>query len=1269
MSPLSTSRVGSGILSIPVVGVERMIIDPFDTQRINNHPFDEGCRGAWTGIWQAILRGFAAKLRYSCVVYLKTLTLRGFKSFASATRFDFEPGITCVVGPNGSGKSNVVDALAWVMGEQGAKTLRGGKMEDVIFAGTSGRAPLGRAEVSLTIDNTDGALPIEYSEVTLTRTLFRNGGSEYAINGSACRLLDIQDLLSDSGLGREMHVIVGQGQLDGILRATPYERRGFIEEAAGVLKHRKRKEKAQRKLESMQGNLLRLSDLIAELQRQLGPLGRQANAARRSAAIAAIVRDSGLRLLADDLTLAGARLEDAERRHRELKATTAQNAREFEDAAANLEQVEQSLALTRAAQSRAEQLVHTFERQREQLRSIASLAQERARNLGVSQPLMRAEGQQDIQANIARATTQRDDAQVTLTRLKAEVLELESERTRNAEHVALLANRSKRAADAENARRAELSAAQSAVAAAESRLESLEQASAGLRAEIGSAATRLEQLRSGALESGQGAMREPGEDLAGRASELEQSAALAAQAVKDQRLLVSALRAEHLELERQVASRSAQSDLVDAELARMRSGAGRVVEGDSRFSYVAESLTVRDEFSVAIAAVLGELNHGVLSLSREDARSALAAGEAAQDADAISFLFPAEHSAARPSNAELPEGVWRALDLVELHDSTGALEQLLGRVVVCTPEALERALDSASTVLAAGGAVVTTTGVVHRENSLEVVSADTSLAETAKRAEELKHELEVLSAKRDETGAQLARELEQSQAHDAELDGLTKQLTAARIAVSEARSAEANHRALIGAQEAELQRLNARAQASKESIDKAGASLATARDRLDRITGSSTESGSTPAPSAEELSLAQDHLERAREAETLGRLDLRTAQERLTTTENRLAGLQRAARAEEAAAKSAAAAAEKRTRQRAVALEVAARASDGLALMERSLAEATQMRDLAQHNAQEQGEQRNRLRASRDTLDTATRSNTIALHEVELALAELRAAATTLERRAVDDYALSPAQVTDQYGPMELVPAYVFPKVRGGVGEEESPLAADLDPSVVFSRDAVEKAHDKAVRVLAGMGKVNPLALEEYAALEERHRFLSEQLGDLKRSRADLLGLIDDIDAKVLEVFESAFTDTAKQFESVFSRLFPGGEGRMYLTDPDDMLNTGIEIEARPAGKKVKRLSLLSGGERSLTAIAMLVSIFKARPSPFYVMDEVEAALDDINLGRLLGVFRELQEDSQLIVISHQKRTMEIADALYGVTMAGNGVSSVMGTRLQPQET
>ncbi|MGB3685331.1 MAG: AAA family ATPase, partial [Ornithinimicrobium sp.] len=243
-------------------------------------------------------------------MYVKSVTLRGFKSFASATTLRLEPGITCIVGPNGSGKSNVVDALAWVMGEQGAKSLRGGKMEDVVFAGTHGRPPLGRAEVSMTIDNTDGVLPIDYSEVTLTRTMFRSGGSDYAINGTSCRLLDVQELLSDSGIGREMHVIVGQGQLDQVLRATPEERRGFIEEAAGVLKHRKRKERALRKLDTMEANLTRLADLMTEIRRQLGPLGRQAQTARRAVGIQAEVRDARLRILADDLAAATTALDD-----------------------------------------------------------------------------------------------------------------------------------------------------------------------------------------------------------------------------------------------------------------------------------------------------------------------------------------------------------------------------------------------------------------------------------------------------------------------------------------------------------------------------------------------------------------------------------------------------------------------------------------------------------------------------------------------------------------------------------------------------------------------------------------------------------------------------------------------------------------------------------------------------------------------------------------------------------------------------------------------
>ena len=313
-------------------------------------------------------------------MYLKSLTLRGFKSFASATTLQLEPGITCIVGPNGSGKSNVVDALAWVMGEQGAKSLRGGKMEDVIFAGTSGRPPLGRAEVALTIDNADGALPIEYSEVTISRTMFRNGGSEYAINGSPCRLLDVQELLSDSGIGREMHVIVGQGQLDSILHATPEDRRGFIEEAAGVLKHRKRKEKALRKLDSTEGNLTRLQDLLSEIRRQLKPLGRQAEVARRAAVVQADARDARARLLADDLVTARTALEQELADETVLLERRAEVEAAVEEARAGEAALEAALREDLPALAAAQETWFALSGLRERLKGTAGLAAERVRN-------------------------------------------------------------------------------------------------------------------------------------------------------------------------------------------------------------------------------------------------------------------------------------------------------------------------------------------------------------------------------------------------------------------------------------------------------------------------------------------------------------------------------------------------------------------------------------------------------------------------------------------------------------------------------------------------------------------------------------------------------------------------------------------------------------------------------------------------------------------------------------------------------------------------
>jgi len=334
-------------------------------------------------------------------LYLKSLTLRGFKSFASSTTLQFEPGITCVVGPNGSGKSNVVDALAWVLGEQGAKSLRGGKMDDVIFAGTAGRAPLGRAEVVLTIDNSDGQLPIDYAEVTLTRTMFRSGGSEYAINGRTCRLLDVQELLSDSGIGREMHVIVGQGQLDTVLHATPEDRRGFVEEAAGVLKHRKRKEKALRKLEATDGNLTRLADLLTEIRRQLKPLGRQAEVARRAAAVQADLRDARARLLADDLVSARTALAAELADESALRDRRGAVERDLAGLRARAGDLDAELSADAPRMAAAQETWYHLSGLRERFRGTASLAAERVRV--ASEPVHDLPGGRDPDELVAEA--------------------------------------------------------------------------------------------------------------------------------------------------------------------------------------------------------------------------------------------------------------------------------------------------------------------------------------------------------------------------------------------------------------------------------------------------------------------------------------------------------------------------------------------------------------------------------------------------------------------------------------------------------------------------------------------------------------------------------------------------------------------------------------------------------------------------------------------------------------------------------------------------
>ncbi|MFI6582103.1 chromosome segregation protein SMC [Embleya sp. NPDC050493] len=1200
-------------------------------------------------------------------MHLKSLTLRGFKSFASATTLRFEPGITCVVGPNGSGKSNVVDALSWVMGEQGAKTLRGGKMEDVIFAGTTGRPPLGRAEVSLTIDNADGALPIDYSEVTITRRMFRNGGSEYEINGSTCRLLDIQELLSDSGIGREMHVIVGQGRLDSVLQADPAGRRAFIEEAAGVLKHRKRKEKALRKLDAMQANLTRVQDLTNELRRQLKPLGRQAQVARRAAAIQADLRDARLRLLADDLV----RLKNA-------------LAEEVADEAALRERrtaVERELALVQAREARLETEVramaprlaraqetwYALSAQAERVRGTAGLARQRVRH-ATSAPAEERRGRdpQEMEREAERIREQEAELAAALESAQVELAETVERRGELERALVEEERRLKEVARALADRREGLArlvgrvgAARSRVAAAEAEIGRLVGARDEARERAVAAQEEYEQLRLGV----EGA---PQDDGGGGLAAIEARLAAAREVLAEAEEALVLTRDAEKEAERERSAVVARKEALEPAL-RRKDGTGALLAAGDRLSgvlgTVAALITVEHGAEQAIAAALGAASDAVavtgvqpavdaLRLLRKDdaGRAALLLGGGA--AQGATGGGPAEWP-------ELPAGVVYATRLVSVPEELrGAVHPLLDRVAVVedltAAAELVRALPGVRAVTREGdlvGAGFAHGGSASAPSLLEVQAAVDEAAERAavltERCAGLAAALAGAVATRREAAAEVERITAQRREAERKAAAAAQQLGRlggqARAAAGEAErlaGAVAEAEAARAQEELKVEELAARLEAAQEYNAAEGDEEPDTAER-DRLAGAASA---------------------ARQAEMEARLAVRTHEERVRSLAGRADALDRGARAEREARASAARRRERLAVEARIAGAVVAGTEVLLRHVEASLARAGAERDAAEgaraaHEA-ELARERGRSRSFAAELEKLTDS----VHRDEMLRAEKRLRVEQLEAKSLEEHGIEAEGLLAEYGPDQPVPP--SPPAEGEERDPDSP-EAQLRPYVRAEQEkrlrAAEKAHVQ-------LGKVNPLALEEFAALEERHNFLTEQLEDLKNTRRDLMTVVKEVDERVEQVFTAAYHDTAREFVGVFARLFPGGEGRLILTDPDDMLTTGIEVEARPPGKKVKRLSLLSGGERSLTAVALLVAIFKARPSPFYVMDEVEAALDDMNLQRLIGIFAELRESSQLIVITHQKRTMEVADALYGVSMRGDGVTTVISQRLRQED-
>ena len=1188
-------------------------------------------------------------------MYVKSLTLKGFKSFASATHLRLEPGITCIVGPNGSGKSNVVDALAWVMGEQGAKSLRGGKMEDVIFAGTAGRPALGRAEVAMTIDNTDGALPIDYTEVTLRRTMFRGGGSEYAINGTTCRLIDIQELLSDSGIGREMHVIVGQGQLDAVLRATPEERRGFIEEAAGVLKHRKRKEKALRKLDAMEASLVRVKDLTAEIRRQLGPLGRQAETARRAAVIQADARDARLRLLADDLvTLTGA-LEQ------EIADETALVSRRDEVAAAlgaareRISSAQEELSASAPQLQRAQDRWFALRALADRMVAIDALAAERIRLLAADpEPARPARDPDELAAQAAALREQERVLAGEISGGEQELAAAVAERARLEEAYAgerdRVADLVRLAAD----RREHLARLAGQVAAKRSRIEAGE-------AEIGRLAETAERARARAGEAERDftalestvARDEEGEEGLDRAYEEAAEALASAQA-----------RAEELRDAERAAERdrdSAQARCDALELALRRKDGTQLLLGEQEGrtpspgieGSLAGELTVRSGHEVAVAAALGWAADALV------AQTLTAAHEAVEllrreDGGQIGLLVPdtALEPDADPQGLTVPGALW-ARDVVDCPNRLRtAVAALLARTAI-VPDA-----SAAGQVLRdhPGARAVTAAGDVYAPGAVRGGSqAAPSLLEVQAALDEARGSVDEAAARRDRTRFELAAN-----------EGALAELTArAEAALTDLHASDARMNAIaeqLGSLGAQLRGARAEADRTQSSIVAAEDSLAGEREGLRALEArlSAAESESEPAqaePSTRERDALESAAQGARARETELRLALRTREERARALAGRAQSLEAAARSERAAREQSRLARIRRDRASALAGRVREAAARAAAHLERVVATAQEARDAAAERRSELDAALVALRRDADGLAEQLRELTDSVHRDEVARAQQRLRIEQAQTRAIEELGIDPGVLVEEFGPHRGVP--VPP-------EPDAPVDADAaPPEIPYVRVEQEKRLRVAERGLAQLGRINPLALEEFAALEERHTFLTEQVDDLTRSKKDLLDIVREVDERVERVFAEAFADTAREFEGVFGRLFPGGEGRLVLTDPEDLLATGIEVEARPPGKRIKRLSLLSGGERSLTAVALLVSIFKARPSPFYIVDEVEAALDDTNLGRLLGLFEELRASSQLIVITHQKRTMEIADALYGVTMRGDGVTTVVSQRLR----
>jgi chromosome segregation protein len=1152
-------------------------------------------------------------------VFLKSLTLKGFKSFADSTTMALEPGVTVVVGPNGSGKSNVVDAIAWVLGAQAPKSVRSQKMDDVIFAGTEKRPALGRAEVSLTLDNSSGLLPVEFNEVTLTRTLFRSGESEYAINGAPCRLLDLQDLLSDAGVGRQQHVIVSQGQIDAVLNARPEDRRGIIEEAAGVLKFRKRKEKAERRLDATEANLLRLQDLLREVRRQLKPLERQAEAARRHEVLAVELAQLRVFVAGREITTLRRKLEsievdriEAARLEGELKSALARLDTEIMSYEAQLS--------ARGASDVSDRLVHV-EQLRERARGLAGILAERKRSLERDHgSLLDAGVVANLEADAARFKAELDEVTELLDgvapeadALAQEEQQFAGERAHFSETMATTADGGAKAASAAAEVRGELRSLRTGVDRSESELRRATQRGDELRNRLQQLAEESDRLRAEC--AGAESIESP------LVTEAESAEQLRANAEHELEIAIGERATASESASRAHARVEALQQALDA--AHARAGAERLADVEGVLGTLLDVIEIDEGWEAAVEAALGEALTAVVVDGTDSARRALGA---LRESDTSGAVLAVGGRGNTPHAPNLGEPV-RSHVRSGRPGMSSLLDGLIGGAVrvVDVDAAVEAALTNPNAVVvtdsgdrfapsgwrvgaAAGGATAAALDEARQTES----AAATALSQAESRLTEARRHVEAArQAEHD-----LARRLDQNDARfAAAAEALTRTLGQRRELAAELETLDQQIVALQGHISAERVRIG-----DLESV-------LPALDADERA----------EADAARAHSEARAELE-ARAAVLASRrrqLEVRNAglHEREQFLERRILETERRLEADIEARQQAT----ERRQQIERALVAIGRLAE-LVAAHRQVIEV-EHDDLLEQRRRQSDE----VRAMTSGLDSARSAR----HESERSLDEIRQRAHR-------------ADIEEAEAKLRLENA--IETLRRDLDIDPEVAEAAEQPELPEGATAPGRARELE-RELRLLGPINPLALEEFNELQQRHTFLEAQLEDVRTTRRDLSRVIRAIDEEIQTVFAAAFADVGANFTQLFGTLFPGGAGKLLLTQPDDLLATGIEVEAKPSGKNVKKLSLLSGGERSLTALAFLFAVFRSRPSPFYVMDEVEAALDDVNLHRFLGLVQEFRKDAQLLIVSHQKRTMEAGDSLLGVSMQPGGSSKVVTER------